>query len=72
MLVDSGPPIPSLEEFATINKSKRGKALAQPVRYLERVHVDIAFGDCPSRGGFRYTLIFIDRATRYNWEFGLK
>jgi hypothetical protein len=23
-------------------------------------------------GGFRYSLIFVDRATRYNWVFGLK
>ena len=40
--------------------------------FLDVVHVDIAFGNCVSMGGFCYALIFIDRATRYNWVFGLK
>jgi hypothetical protein len=34
--------------------------------------MDIAFGDCVAVGGYRYTLVLIDRATRYNWNFGLK
>ena len=34
--------------------------------------MDIAFGDCLSVGGFRYALILVDCATRYNWAFGLK
>ena len=40
-------------------------------KYLDAVHVDIAFGDCLSVGGLRYALILVDRATRYNWTFGL-
>ena len=34
--------------------------------------MDIAFGDCISVGGYRFALILVDRATRYNWAFGLK
>jgi len=34
--------------------------------------MDIAFGDCVSVGGFRYALILVDRATCYNWVYGLK
>jgi hypothetical protein len=34
--------------------------------------VDIAFGDCILVGDFRYALILVDRATRYNWVHGLK
>ncbi len=34
--------------------------------------MDIAFGDCVSVGGYRFALILVDRATRYNWAFGLK
>ncbi len=30
------------------------------------------FGDCVSVGGFRYALILVDWATRYNWTFSLK
>jgi hypothetical protein len=41
-------------------------------KYLDIVHVDIAFGDCVSVGGYKFALIFVDRATRYNWTFGLK
>jgi hypothetical protein len=40
--------------------------------FLYIVHVNIAFGDCVSVGGFQYSLIFVDRTTRYNWVFGLK
>jgi hypothetical protein len=40
--------------------------------FLDIFHVDIAFGDCVLVGGFRYSLIFADQATRYNWVFGLK
>ena len=41
-------------------------------KYLDIVHVDIAFGDCVSAGGYKFALIFVNRATRYNWTFGLK
>ncbi len=34
--------------------------------------MDIAFGDCVSVGGYRFALILVDRATCYNWAFGLK
>ena len=33
--------------------------------------MDIAFGDCLFVSGFKYALILVDRATRYNWTFGL-
>ena len=63
----------SLGTYATIPKAPRGKAIDRlKARYLDIVHVDIAFGDCVSVGGFKFALIFVDRATRYNWTFGLK
>jgi hypothetical protein len=33
--------------------------------------MDIASRDCVSVGGFHYALILVDRATCYNWTFGL-
>ena len=33
--------------------------------------MDIASRDCVSVGGYRYALILVDRATCYNWTFGL-
>ena len=71
--IDGGEFPPSLGSFATIPKAKRGKLLDRSrYRFLDAVHIDIAFGDCLSVGGFRYALILVDRATRYNWTFGLK
>jgi hypothetical protein len=34
--------------------------------------MDIAFGNCVSVGGYKFALVFVDRATQYNWTFGLK
>ncbi len=58
---------------ANIPKAKRGKLLDRSrYRFLDAVHMDIAYGDCLSIGGFRYAFILVDRATYYNWTFGLK
>jgi hypothetical protein len=53
-------------------KAPRGGSIdCEKSFFLDIIHVDIAFGDCVSVGGFRYSLIFVNRATRYNWIFGL-
>ena len=71
--MDGGEFPMSLGSFTTIPKAPRGGAIPREQSfYLDIVHVDIAFGDCVSTGGFRYSLVFVDRATRYNWVFGLK
>ena len=71
--MDGGEFSMSLGSYATIPKAKRGQPLDRTVyRYLDAVHMDIAFGDCVSVGGYRFALILVDRATRYNWAFGLK
>jgi hypothetical protein len=45
-------------------KSNRGKPLERTrYKYLDVVHVNIAFGDCLSIGGFRHALILVDQAT---------
>jgi hypothetical protein len=63
----------SLGTYATIPKAPRGKAIDRhQAKYLNIVHVNIAFGNCGSVGGFEFALIFVDCATRYNWTFGLK
>ncbi len=62
-----------LGSYTTIPKAKQGGALDHTkYHYLKAVHMDIAFGDCISIGGFCYALILVDHATRYNWSFGLK
>ncbi len=62
-----------LGSYTTIPKAPRGGSIdREDSFFLDVVHVDIAFNDCVSVGGFHYSLIFVDRATRYNWVFGLK
>jgi hypothetical protein len=39
---------------------------------LDIVHVGIAFGNCISIGSYKFALVFVDQASRYNWTFGLK
>ena len=56
-----------------IPKAACGKPIDRTLsKYLNIVHIDIAFGDCLSIGGYKYALIFVDQATCYNWCFGLK
>ena len=71
--LDNGEFPVSIGAYTTIPKAPRGKLITRtPSRYLNIVHIDIAFGDCMSVGGFKYALIFLDWATRFNWCFGLK
>jgi hypothetical protein len=63
----------SIGAFTTIPKVPQGKPIDRlPLKYLVVVHVNIAFGNCLSVGGFKYLFIFVDQATRYNWWFWLK
>ncbi len=63
----------SLGTYATIPKAPCGKAIDRHrAKYLNIVHVNIAFGDCVSVGGFKFALIFVNHATCYNWTFSLK
>jgi hypothetical protein len=63
----------SLGSYTTIPKSKQGGPLDPTVyRYLDAVHMNIAFGDCVAVGSKRYALVLVDCATCYNWTFGLK
>ena len=63
----------SIGAYTTIPEAPRGKAINRTSsKYLDVVHLDIAFGDCMLVGRFEYALIFVDRATRFNWCFGLK
>jgi hypothetical protein len=71
--MDGGEFPPSLGSYATIRKANSGYPLErQKYKYLDAVHMDIAFGDCLSVGGFQYALILVNRDTQYNWAFGLR
>ena len=40
-------------------------------KYLDKVHLDIVFGDCLGLGGFRYAIILVDVVIHYTWIYGL-
>ena len=70
--IKGGQPIPSIGEFATMRRRKRGKTRAPTPHYLDLVHMDIVYGDVISRLGYRFGLLLVDRATKYIWIFGLR
>ena len=71
--IDGGEFPLALGSYATIPKAQCGGAIDRTHScFLDIVHLDIVFGDCVSVGGFRYTLVLVDRATCYNWVYGLK
>jgi hypothetical protein len=71
--IDGGEFPLALGSYATIPKAQHGGAIDRAhSRFLDIVHLDIAFGDCVSVGGFCYALVLVGRATRYNWVYGLK
>ena len=62
-----------LGNVANIKKSRRNKTpIARPPNFLSRVHMDIGYGDCKAVGGARYCTLFVDRATRQIFIYGLK
>ena len=70
-LIHTGELPPTLGNFATIPNPPAGKLSRKRRRYLDKVHMDIVFGDCVALGGYRYALILVDVATRYCWIYGM-
>ena len=57
--------------FATIVYPYKGKPIKKRRQFLEKVHIDIVFGDCVALGVHRYALLLVDVATRYCWLYGV-
>ena len=71
--VDIGEFPEALGTYATISKSRLGKITHRTrFRYLDKVHMDIGFGNTMAVSGAHYALKLADRATHYNWVFALK
>jgi hypothetical protein len=65
--MDGGEFPASLGSYEMIRKSNSGGPIDHhKYKYLDMVHMDIAFGDYLSVGGLWYALILVDCATRYN------
>ena len=62
--VDTGEFPLSLGSYTTIPKPCRGKSIdRRAYKYLDKVHVDIGFGDTIAIGGACCVLVFVDRVT---------
>ena len=70
-LIHTGELPPTLGSHATITNPPAGKSIKKHRRYLDKVHMDIIYGDCVALGGYRYGLLLVDVATRYCWIFGM-
>ena len=50
-LIHTGAVPPTLGSYATITNPPRGKALRKRRKFLDKVHMDIVFGDCVASRG---------------------
>ena len=71
-LIHTGALPATLGAFTTIPNPPSGKPLRKRRKFLDKVHMDIIFGDCVGLGGFRYAILLVDVATRYSWMYGIK
>ena len=67
-----GEPCPSIGYFSNLRKRARGKPLAPTNHYLDKVHLDIVFGNTIIKLGYRYVILLIERATKYIRFYGVK
>jgi hypothetical protein len=70
-IVSQGEPPITPSDLTTIDRNNKGKALALPQQYLEKVGMDIGFSHKDSPGGFKYSLLIVDYKTRHNFIYGL-
>jgi dUTPase len=60
-------------ETATMHSSRRNTTpLSPPSSYSDVWHLDIGYGPCTAIGGICYTLLAVDKSTRYKFIYGLK
>jgi hypothetical protein len=60
-------------QTATMQSSRRNTTPSpKPKNYSDIWHVDIGFGPCSAIGGIRYTLMFIDKYSRFKFVYGIK
>jgi hypothetical protein len=60
-------------ETASIHSSRRNTTPSLPPKaYGDVWHMDIGYGPCTAIGGIKYTLILIDKFSRYKFVYGIK
>ncbi len=60
-------------EVASIRSPNKNKVpLQPPPKFSDIWHMDIGFGPCTAIGGVRYTLLLVDKYSKYKFVYGLK
>ena len=60
-------------EVASFNQTRKPpESSIRPSKYSDVWHMDIGYGPCTSIGGVKYTLLLVDKHSRYKFLFGLK
>ena len=60
-------------ETATMPSKRRNTSTStKPKNYSDIWHADIGFGPCAAIGGIRYTLMLVDKHSRFKFIYGLK
>ena len=70
-LVKSGLLPSTIREFSTIANPNKGNPIKKRHHYLEKVYMEIVFGDCVALWGHWYDLLLFDVATKYCWLYGM-
>ena len=70
-LVNLGLLPSNIGSFATIYNPPKGKPIKKRRQFLDKLHMEIVFGECVSLEGNRYVLLIVDVATRYYWLYGM-
>ena len=70
-MVEVSEPILSVGDPVNIQRGRKGKSLTRPKTALDVIGMDIGYGDGTSLGGFKYTLLLVDRTTHKTWVYGL-
>ena len=66
-LVNSGLLPSTIGSFSTIKNPAKGKRIKKRRQFLDKVHMDIVFGDCVALWGHWYALLLVDVSTRECW-----
>jgi hypothetical protein len=73
--IQSLSPNPTLDPGSTASIrswQKTKQSLEKPQHYGDVWHVDIGFGPCTAICGIKYTLLFVNKSTRFKFVYGLK
>ena len=63
--IDTSEPPTTLGAFTTTPKANKGKSNPPRCHFLDKFHMYVVYGDCPSMGGSRYGFLLADAANRY-------